>query len=145
MTVGSGLPMPCSFSCFNLHATCRQRPHMLQHRLSSMQADPLICWPICAGHARCSRHSNLLQVWYDDGAEIETGTELAGIVTVPLDLTPLTAAAIETPTVLAKGLSLPACLFLCLLRICLLRACLFLLAFPAVPPLRLPFLFFIFT
>lgn len=51
-----------------------------------------------------SRHSILLQVWYDNGAEAETGPKLAGIVTVPLDFTPLTAAAIETPTVLVKGL-----------------------------------------
>jgi len=92
----------------------------------------------------CSRHSVLLQAWYDDGAEIETGSKLAGVVTVPLDLSPLTAAGIEMPTVLAKGLSLPACPILCLLKICLLRVCRFLLTFPGVSPLCLPFLSAIF-
>lgn len=82
-----------------------------------MQANKQTCWPNAPGMQGASV---LSQVWYDDGAEIETGPSLAGIVTVPLNLSPLTAATIEAPTVLAKGLSLPACPYLCLLKICLL-------------------------
>ncbi len=110
-----------------------------------MQADKETCLSKCSGHASCSRHIILLQVWYDDGAEIETGPKLAGIVTVPLNLTPLTAAATETPPVLAKGLSLPACPNLCLMMICLLSFYLFLFTLPAILPLCLPFMVFIFT
>ncbi|KAL0042381.1 hypothetical protein WJX77_010775 [Trebouxia sp. C0004] len=83
---------------------------MLQHRTSQQVEEQLpavasVAAPACLVSA-AQLHQELslvLEVWYNDGAEIETGPKLAGIVTVPLDLTPLTAAALETPTLLAKG------------------------------------------